>query len=190
MHLVTPVAEKRSPCRLLILDGWYYGQDSDGNNVFRIRFNTDGTTEFDLYAPLDHAYGNNGENNLALNFELVVNDADGDSSDPAIYSVNVTDAVPTARSGSIELVEGDDLVGQFLAEEFMAQTARKSLVSIYRNVTHTFDNAGTPLFNEQRIIRWVDYGQFTLSPDGSYQLTTNPNVTTNPVDPKIVDDID
>ncbi|TKF96020.1 hypothetical protein, partial [Vibrio sp. F13] len=66
-------------------DGWYYAQDTSGNDIFRIRFNNDGTTEFNLYAPLDHATGD-GENNLAVNFELVVTDADGDSSDPAIYS--------------------------------------------------------------------------------------------------------
>ncbi|MBY7729539.1 RTX toxin [Vibrio splendidus] len=173
-------------------DGWYYGQDSDGNNVFRIRFNTDGTTEFDLYAPLDHAYGNNGENNLALNFELVVNDADGDSSDPAIYSVNVKDDVPTARDGSIEMVEGDNLNGQFLTEEFAGADGAEIVSFTYRNVTYTFDNAGTPITID--LINDYDngsiYGQFTLSPDGSYQLTTNPNVTTNPADPKIVDDID
>ncbi|MCK8083935.1 RTX toxin [Vibrio sp. 1CM8B] len=173
-------------------DGWYYGQDTDGNNVFRIRFNTDGTTEFDLYAPLDHAYGNNGENNLALNFELVVNDADGDSSDPATYSVNVKDDVPTARDGSIEMVEGDNLTGQFLTEEFAGADGAEIISFTYRNVTYTFDNAGTPI--TINLINDYDggstYGQFTLSPYGSYQLTTNPNVTTNPADPKIVDDID
>ncbi|MCG9692980.1 RTX toxin [Vibrio sp. Isolate22] len=172
-------------------DGWYYGQDTDGNNVFRIRFNTDGTTEFDLYAPLDHAYGD-GENNLALNFELVVNDADGDSSDPAIYSVNVKDDVPTARDGSIEMVEGDNLTGQFLTEEYAGADGAEIISFTYRNVTYTFDNAGTPITID--LINDYDngsiYGQFTLSPDGSYQLTTNPNVTTDPNDPKIVDDID
>ncbi|WP_061016508.1 RTX toxin [Vibrio splendidus] len=172
-------------------DGWYYGQDTDGNNVFRIRFNTDGTTEFDLYAPLDHATGD-GENNLALNFELTVNDADGDSSDPAIYSVNVTDDVPTARDGSIEMVEGDNLNGQFLTEEFAGADGAEIISFTYRNITYTFDNAGTPI--TINLINDYDggstYGQFTLSPDGSYQLTTNPNVTTNPADPKIVDDID
>ncbi|OMO32073.1 RTX toxin [Vibrio sp. 10N.261.45.E1] len=172
-------------------DGWYYGQDSGGNNVFRIRFNTDGTTEFDLYAPLDHATGD-GENNLALNFELTVNDADGDSSDPAIYSVNVKDDVPTARSGSIEMVEGDDLTGQFLTEEFAGADGAEIISFTYRNVTYTFDNAGTPI--TINLINDYDggstYGQFTLSPDGSYQLTTNPDVTTDPTDPKIVDDID
>ncbi len=172
-------------------DGWYYGQDTDGNNVFRIRFNTDGTTEFDLYAPLDHAYGD-GENNLALNFELVVNDADGDSSDPAIYAVNVKDDVPTARDGSIEMVEGDNLTGQFLTEEYAGADGAEIISFTYRNVTYTFDNAGTPITID--LINDYDngsiYGQFTLSPDGSYQLTTNPNVTTNPADPKIVDDID
>ncbi|MEZ9157687.1 RTX toxin [Vibrio lentus] len=172
-------------------DGWYYAQDSSGNDIFRIRFNNDGTTEFNLYAPLDHATGD-GENNLAVNFELVVTDVDGDSSDPAIYSVNVTDAVPTSRSGSIEMVEGDDLNGQFLTEEFAGADGAEIISFTYRNVTYTFDDAGTPITID--LINVYDsnsiYGQFTLSSDGSYQLTTNPNVTTNPADPKIVDDID
>ncbi len=172
-------------------DGWYYGQDSDGNNVFRIRFNTDGTTEFNLYAPLDHANAD-GENNLALNFELTVNDADGDSSDPAIYAVNVKDAIPVARSGSIEMVEGDNLNGQFLTEEFAGADGATIVSFDYRGTTYTFADAGTPITID--LINVYDsnsiYGQFTLSPDGSYQLTTKPDVTTNPADPKIVDDID
>ncbi|MEZ9030601.1 Ig-like domain-containing protein [Vibrio sp. 10N.247.311.00] len=172
-------------------DGWYYAQDTSGNDIFRIRFNNDGTTEFNLYAPLDHATGD-GENNLAVNFELVVTDADGDSSDPAIYSVNVTDAVPTSRSGSIEMVEGDDLNGQFLTEEFAGADGATIVSFDYRGTTYTFVDADTPITID--LINDFDsgsvYGQFTLSPDGSYQLTTNPNVTTNPADPKIVDDID
>ncbi|MEZ9051379.1 Ig-like domain-containing protein [Vibrio sp. 10N.247.311.64] len=172
-------------------DGWYYAQDSSGNDIFRIRFNNDGTTEFNLYAPLDHANAD-GENNLALNFELTVNDADGDSSDLAIYIVNVTDAIPTSRSGSIEMVEGDDLNGQFLTEEFAGADGATIVSFDYRGTTYTFVDADTPITID--LINDFDsgsvYGQFTLSPDGSYQLTTNPNVTTNPADPKIVDDID
>ncbi|MEZ9288300.1 RTX toxin [Vibrio lentus] len=172
-------------------DGWYYAQDSSGNDIFRIRFNNDGTTEFNLYAPLDHATGD-GENNLAVNFELVVTDVDGDSSDPAIYSVNVTDAVPTARSGSIELVEGDNLSGQFLTEEFAGADGATIISFDYRGTTYTFVDADTPITID--LINDFDsgsvYGQFTLSPDGSYQLTTNPNVSTDPTNPKIIDDID
>ncbi|MCF7493979.1 RTX toxin [Vibrio sp. L5-1] len=172
-------------------DGWYYAQDASGNDIFRIRFNNDGTTECNLYAPLDHANAD-GENNLALNFELTVNDADGDSSDPAIYIVNVTDAIPTSRSGSIEMVEGDDLNGQFLTEEFAGADGATIVSFDYRGTTYTFVDADTPITID--LINDFDsgsvYGQFTLSPDGSYQLTTNPNVTTNPADPKIVDDID
>ncbi|MGR4998890.1 Ig-like domain-containing protein [Vibrio celticus] len=172
-------------------DGWYYAQDTSGNDIFRIRFNNDGTTEFNLYAPLDHANAD-GENNLALDFELTVNDADGDSSGPAIYIVNVTDAIPTSRSGSIEMVEGDDLNGQFLTEEFAGADGATIVSFDYRGITYTFVDADTPITID--LINDYDsgttYGQFTLSPDGSYQLTTNPNVTTNPADPKIVDDID
>ncbi|MEO9494676.1 MAG: Ig-like domain-containing protein [Vibrio splendidus] len=172
-------------------DGWYYAQDTSGNDIFRIRFNNDGTTEFNLYAPLDHATGD-GENNLAVNFELVVTDADGDSSDPAIYAVNVTDAVPTSRSGSIEMVEGDNLSGQFLTEEFAGADGATIVSFDYRGTTYTFVDADTSI--TINLINVYDsnsiYGQFTLSPDGSYQLTTNPNVMTDPADPKIVDDID
>ncbi|MEL0607741.1 RTX toxin [Vibrio echinoideorum] len=172
-------------------DGWYYAQDTSGNDIFRIRFNNDGTTEFNLYAPLDHATGD-GENNLAVNFELVVTDADGDSSDPAIYAVNVTDAVPTSRSGSIEMVEGDNLSGQFLTEEFAGADGATIVSFDYRGTTYTFVDADTSITID--LINVYDsnsiYGQFTLSPDGSYQLTTNPNVMTDPADPKIVDDID
>uniref|UniRef100_UPI00148DC071 T1SS-143 repeat domain-containing protein n=1 Tax=Vibrio cyclitrophicus TaxID=47951 RepID=UPI00148DC071 len=171
-------------------DGWYYAQDTSGNDIFRIRFNNDGTTEFNLYAPLDHATGD-GENNLAVNFELVVTDADGDSSDPAIYVVNVTDAVPTSRSGSIEMVEGDNLSGQFLTEGFAGADGAVIVSFDYRGDTYTFTDAITSI--EIDLINDFDnsvYGQFTLNSDGSYQLTTNANVSTDPTDPRLIDDID
>ncbi|WP_139685346.1 T1SS-143 repeat domain-containing protein [Vibrio tasmaniensis] len=175
-------------------NGWYYGQDSDDKNVFRIRFNTDGKTEFDLYAPLDHAYGDNGENNLALDFELTVNDADGDSSDPTIYVVNVKDAIPVARSGSIEMVEGDNLNGQFLTEEFAGADGAVIVSFDYRGTTYTFTDVITlieiDLINDSVTGQPSSiYGKFTLSSDGTYQLTTNPNVTTDPDDPRLVDEI-
>ncbi|WP_198593771.1 Ig-like domain-containing protein [Vibrio cyclitrophicus] len=171
-------------------DGWYYAQDTSGNDIFRIRFNNDGTTEFNLYAPFDHATGD-GENNLAVNFELVVTDADGDSSDPAIYVVNVTDAVPTSRSGSIEMVEGDNLSGQFLTEEFAGADGAVIVSFDYRGDTYTFTDVITSI--EIDLINDFDnsvYGQFTLNSDGSYQLTTNANVSTDPTDPRLIDDID
>ncbi|WP_408063557.1 RTX toxin [Vibrio pelagius] len=172
-------------------DGWYYAQDESSNTVFRIRFNTDGTTEFDLYAPLDHPNAD-GENNLPLNFELTVIDFDGDTSEPATYTVNVIDAVPKERNGSIDLVEGDSLSGLFLTEEYAGADGAEIVSFDYRGTTYTFDELGTPITID--LINDFDngsiYGQFTLKSDGSYQLTTNPEVTTNPLDPRLVDNID
>ncbi|MCZ8499751.1 hypothetical protein O9929_25090 [Vibrio lentus] len=109
-----------------------------------------------------------GENNLVLNFELTVNDADGDSSDLLSYVVNVKDAIPVARSGSIEMVEGDNLSGQFLTEEIAGADGAVIVSFDYGGDTYT--DVITSI--EIDLINDFDdsvYGQFTLYSDGRYQ---------------------
>lgn len=172
-------------------DGWYYASSAIGEEIFRIRFNLDGTTEFDLYAPLDHALAD-GENNLALNFKLIATDADGDESSPATYTVNVTDSVPVSQSGSVEIVEGDSYSGKFLTDELEGADGAEIVSFVYQSTTYTFDASGTPITID--LINNFDadsvYGSYTLNPDGSFSLTTNDNVATDPLDPKLVDSID
>ncbi|MCZ8485029.1 hypothetical protein O9993_00745 [Vibrio lentus] len=63
---------------------------------------------------------------------------------PAIYSVNVTDAVPTSRR-PIEMVEAMISNETVLTEEFAGADGAEIISFTYRNVTYTFDDVGTPI---------------------------------------------
>jgi T1SS-143 domain-containing protein len=88
------------------VDGWWVGSAS-GTEVFRVKFELDGSTDFVLSGPLDHADGS-GENDLPINFAVSVNDADGDISNEVTMVVNVTDDIPIAKNRTIKLTEGAD----------------------------------------------------------------------------------
>ncbi|MCZ8488700.1 hypothetical protein O9992_20315 [Vibrio lentus] len=96
-------------------------------------------------APLDHATGG-GENNLAVNFELVVTDVDGDSSDPAIYSQSTLRMrFRPLEAARLKWLRAMILNGQFLTEEFAGADGAEIISFTYRNVTYTFDDVGTPI---------------------------------------------
>ncbi|EGQ9168524.1 RTX toxin [Vibrio cholerae] len=174
-------------------DGWWYAKDTDGTEVFRIRFNLDGTVEFDLYQPLDHADGN-GENNLALNFSLSVQDADGDVSTSATYSVNVKDAVPEAWSDDVGIIEGDTLSGNLLDMNKMGADGG-SIVSVLYDAdgdgnkeTYTFSGSSLTLTLHNSFDN-SSYGTITIYPNGSFSLTTNSSVATDPNSPFLNDSL-
>ncbi|MCV5342612.1 DUF5801 domain-containing protein, partial [Escherichia coli] len=69
-------------------NGWLYARDESEQDVFRIRFNTDGTVEFDLYRALEHDEPDGvpaDENTLELSFSIYAVDKDGDQSEAETY---------------------------------------------------------------------------------------------------------
>jgi T1SS-143 domain-containing protein len=86
------------------VDGWWIGSAS-GAEVFRVKFELDGNTDFVLSGPLDHADGS-GENDLPINFVVSVNDADGDMSNEVTMVVDVTDDIPIDKDRTIKITEG------------------------------------------------------------------------------------
>ncbi|MCZ0739386.1 retention module-containing protein [Vibrio diabolicus] len=81
----------------------YQGQTSDGNSVFTLVLNADGSYKFTLEGALDHT--TQGEDTLILDLPVFATDVDGDTAGINL-PVTITDDVPTLYDASISRVEG------------------------------------------------------------------------------------
>ncbi|MFH4560221.1 retention module-containing protein [Vibrio diabolicus] len=81
----------------------YQGQTPDGNSVFTLVLNADGSYKFTLEGALDHT--TQGEDTLILDLPLFATDVDGDTAGINL-PVTITDDVPTLYDASISRVEG------------------------------------------------------------------------------------
>ncbi|MCF7478963.1 retention module-containing protein [Vibrio sp. J2-4] len=81
----------------------YQGQTPDGNSVFTLVLNADGSYKFTLEGALDHS--TQGEDTLILNLPVFATDVDGDTAGINL-PVTITDDVPTLYDASISRVEG------------------------------------------------------------------------------------
>ncbi|HAS8598215.1 TPA: type I secretion C-terminal target domain-containing protein [Vibrio vulnificus] len=162
-------------------NGWFVAKSSDGEVVFKIRPNNNGKVDFVLSGALDHPDGN-GTNLLDLPFDMWVIDADGDISSTETLTVTVTDDVPIAQNTSVELVEGDSYTTNLLPESVMGADGAEISSVTYRGTTYPLSADGTPV-----TIQLVNpnvpsevYGSLVVHQDGTFELTTKPNVTTVP----------
>ncbi|HHX8559157.1 TPA: retention module-containing protein [Vibrio diabolicus] len=81
----------------------YQGQTPDGNSVFTLVLNADGSYKFTLEGALDHS--TQGEDTLILDLPVFATDVDGDTAGINL-PVTITDDVPTLYDASISRVEG------------------------------------------------------------------------------------
>ncbi|WP_203342581.1 retention module-containing protein [Vibrio diabolicus] len=81
----------------------YQGQTPDGNSVFTLVLNADGSYKFTLEGALDHS--TQGEDTLTLDLPVFATDVDGDTAGINL-PVTITDDVPTLYDASISRVEG------------------------------------------------------------------------------------
>ncbi|TMO78011.1 hypothetical protein CWC17_00475 [Pseudoalteromonas sp. S3785] len=152
-------------------NGWYLataptGESGAAETVFRVRFNADGTFEYEQFKALDHEAGN-GENTLDVIIDLVAVDADGDiSNSQSVVVATVTDDIPSLPGASKALTEGETVTIDLLANlEGGADGATVTSITyndVVRNVGDTFAlNDGDE-----------DYGTATINSDGSVTITT------------------
>ncbi|MGI3039609.1 retention module-containing protein [Vibrio diabolicus] len=81
----------------------YQGQTPDGNSVFTLVLNADGSYKFTLEGALDHSI--QGEDTLILDLPVFATDVDGDTAGINL-PVTITDDIPTLHDASISRVEG------------------------------------------------------------------------------------
>ncbi len=94
--------------------GIYYGSTAD-TTVFNLQVNADGTYTFNLFESVDHGNNVNLDDNILLQFGVVVTDADGDTTESAIR-LQIRDA-GSYLSGD---VDGDTDVDSFDSTLFQA----------------------------------------------------------------------
>ncbi|GAK23258.1 RTX toxin and related Ca2+-binding protein [Vibrio sp. JCM 19052] len=82
-----------------------YVATADGSPVFTMNVNADGTYNFRLEGPVDHALNSD---DLVLNFPIIATDFDGDTT-TATIPVTITDDIPTIDNVVPLTVDEDDL---------------------------------------------------------------------------------
>ncbi|OQS96798.1 RTX toxin, partial [Vibrio parahaemolyticus] len=160
-----------------------YTATADGNPVFTLVVNTDGSYNFTLEGPIDHA---TGSDELTLNFPIIATDFDGDTSSATI-PVTIVDDQPTINNVQAITVDEDDL-----AQIGSAQDGSVSIDGHFTTnqgsdgvVSYQLDASAMPVdgLTSQGVAVTLSE---TANPDGSFTYTatagTNPvfTLTVNP----------
>ncbi|ELJ8842091.1 VCBS domain-containing protein, partial [Vibrio parahaemolyticus] len=153
-----------------------YTATADGNPVFTLVVNTDGSYNFTLEGPIDHA---TGSDELTLNFPIIATDFDGDTSSATI-PVTIVDDQPTINDVQAITVDEDDLAQIGSAQDgsvsnnghFTTNQGSDGVVS------YQLDASATPVdgLTSQGVAVTLSE---TANPDGSFTYTATAG--TNPV---------
>ncbi|EIO2936029.1 retention module-containing protein [Vibrio parahaemolyticus] len=145
-----------------------YTATANGNPVFTLVVNTDGSYNFTLEGPIDHA---TGSDELTLNFPIIATDFDGDTSSATI-PVTIVDDQPTINNVQAITVDEDDL-----AQIGSAQDGSVSIDGHFTTnqgsdgvVSYQLDASATPVdgLTSQGVAVTLSE---TANPDGSYNFT-------------------
>ncbi len=162
-----------------VSDGTYTGALTDGTVVFTMTVNDDGSYEFNLNAPLDHADTTDPNDIINLNFGYGVTDYDGDTVDTDI-TIAILDDGPVAVDDVATINSGDPQVitGNVIDNDDVGSDIEGTLteISVGGN-TLTFAADGQTDANGTYIEVDGQYGTLQIYEDGSYTYTvTNPPV--------------
>ncbi|HHF2907099.1 TPA: retention module-containing protein [Vibrio alginolyticus] len=167
-----------------------YVATADGNPVFTMNVNADGTYDFRLEGPIDHALNSD---ELVLNFPIIATDFDGDTT-TATIPVTITDDVPTINNVVPLTVDEDDLatIGSdqnddaFMSGSFSTTEGSDSVVKYQLDATAdpvaglTFHGEpvvlaetanGDGSFTYTATANGNDVFELVVKPDGSYTFT-------------------
>ncbi|CAM2780587.1 Serralysin G [Vibrio mytili] len=149
--------------------------------VFTLIVNTDGTYNFTLEGPIDHAQ--NGEDQLTLNFPIIATDSDGDTSTETI-PVTITDDIPTITAVEAITVDEDDLanIGSDGLNSVSIDGHFTTTQGSDRVVSYQLDTNATPVANltsQGVAVNLIE----TANADGSftYTATADNGTTVEPV---------
>jgi T1SS-143 domain-containing protein len=110
------------PVTVIQVDGGYVGVTPDGQTVFTLKIQADGTYGFQLEGPLDHPDGTDPNDLITLQFGVTVTDGDGDSVTTTI-TVNINDDGPSIGAkaeSSVDETNGASSVSGTLDVDFGA----------------------------------------------------------------------
>ncbi|MBM5079873.1 retention module-containing protein, partial [Vibrio parahaemolyticus] len=156
-------------------DGCFtYSATADGNPVFTLIVNTDGSYNFTLEGPIDHA---TGSDELTLNFPIIATDFDGDTSS-AVIPVTIVDDQPTITNVDAITVDEDDLTIIGSAQDGVVSIDGKFTTTegSDRVVSYQLDGSTNPVAGVTSHGEVIDLVE-TANADGSftYSATANGN---------------
>ncbi|HDM8129369.1 TPA: retention module-containing protein, partial [Vibrio harveyi] len=151
-----------------------YEATAGANAVFTLTVNTDGSYNFTLQGPIDHA-ANSDE--LTLNFPIIATDFDGDTS-TATIPVSIVDDKPTITDVDAISVDEDDLasIGSDGSEPVSIDGNFTTTQGSDRVVSYQLDGSATPVDGLKSQGVDVTLAE-TANPDGSftYEATAGTN---------------
>ncbi len=151
-------------------NGWY-NATANGNNIFRIKVNLDGTVQFELFEAIDRP-SSSSQGVLNLEFGAIATDADGDKSATTPFEVTVTDDIPVAGPDEeLAVVEGVDKTLRLLSRDVTGADGGEVVSIKYRGKEYPADGNPIDLINTQTDPH-TKYGTITVNADGTVVINT------------------
>ncbi|WP_305456575.1 T1SS-143 repeat domain-containing protein [Photobacterium leiognathi] len=151
-------------------NGWY-NATANGNNIFRIKVNLDGTVQFELFEAIDRP-SSSSQGVLNLEFGAIATDRDGDVSATTPFEVTVTDDIPVAGPDEeLAIVEGVDKTLRLLSRDVTGADGGEVVSINYRGKEYPADGNPIDLINTQTDPH-TKYGTISVNSDGTVIIKT------------------
>nr|WP_318520473.1 RTX toxin [Photobacterium leiognathi] len=151
-------------------NGWY-NATANGNDIFRIKVNLDGTVQFELFEAIDRP-SSSSQGVLNLEFGAIATDVDGDVSATTPFEVTVTDDIPVAGPDEeLAVVEGVDKTLRLLSRGVTGADGGEVVSINYRGKDYPADGNPIDLINTQTDPH-TKYGTITVNADGTVVINT------------------
>ncbi|WP_318491659.1 T1SS-143 repeat domain-containing protein [Photobacterium leiognathi] len=151
-------------------NGWY-NATANGNNIFRIKVNLDGTVQFELFEAIDRP-SSSSQGVLNLEFGAIATDVDGDVSATTPFEVTITDDIPIAGPDEeLAVVEGVDKTLRLLSRDVTGADGGEVVSIKYRGKEYPADGNPIDLINNQTDPH-TKYGTITVNADGTVVINT------------------
>ncbi len=151
-------------------NGWY-NATANGNDIFRIKVNLDGTVQFELFEAIDRP-SSSSQGVLNLEFGAIATDVDGDVSATTPFEVTVTDDIPVAGPDEeLAVVEGVDKTLRLLSRDVTGADGGEVVSIKYRGKEYPADGNPIDLINTQTDPH-TKYGTIAVNADGTVIIKT------------------
>ncbi|PZO84661.1 MAG: hypothetical protein DI626_08160, partial [Micavibrio aeruginosavorus] len=148
---------------------------ANGITIFTLTIQPSGAYEFKLYQELDHADGNNPNDEITLNFGVIATDADGDNSLPTNIKVVVRDDAPIARDdGQYTVEQGGSVNGNVrdndsVGQDTVGDQGKGNVIKItFGNQTFDVPAIGNAVINGTHGVLSIDRtGKYTYIANGT-----------------------
>ncbi|WP_407082514.1 T1SS-143 repeat domain-containing protein [Photobacterium leiognathi] len=151
-------------------NGWY-NATANGNNIFRIKVNLDGTVQFELFEAIDRP-SSSSQGVLNLEFGAIATDRDGDKSATTPFEVTITDDIPVAGPDEeLAVVEGVDKTLRLLSRDVTGADGGEVVSIKYRGKEYPADGNPIDLINTQTDPH-TKYGTISVNADGTVIIKT------------------